>query len=914
MPIDNTLLKLRPDRDLQCYFQRPSAIAALSDTARDKFTVSGSWRQQFDWAVVEWNRDNVFEHPSFRNLPDGDLSGLTLTYEEVRENCIPLDSTLYPTVDWPSLRLWCGTGATEAFHRVPLKNYAVAVAGSYAPATSIFQMQGTATANDYIGLAWLSEHFTYQVYGIDTIDTILDALVASVNAFSAYMRAVKIGQAIQLSWVGPGQTATSTEGANGNRVGIYSYASTGATASWTEPWQQMSGGTSPVKWRITLPFASLLDENGVAVPTQAVRKMRWTYAADLQAGAFQRSEFAVSVSNWAVSGSGTTYTVAGPGSRRIEDDSDVLLYGGSWIAAPGNFSGASIRSSIHPDATVTCTYQSPQNHKLFLGTRRAFNGTQVSISVDGQPANMFDLHLADEDVLSRIFLGDLGPGSHTVTLRHAGAAGAYLYFDFFEIAIPSGTVPVYPDQPAVTAATDWDTDHSIALAPERTAAMIGSLGFRGRANHYVGALWFYELTRTGHQYASATVTLSGTPDPNQIAQITIGRVGQAPGSQTVLQHLNLIGDTVETVAKWFEMEINRGYTAIRAEANAGVLTIYSRSMGLDGNHLTIAASTNAAGLQIVASGNFFAGGVDGTWHTDLTAAVKVNRAARDWCRSFYRALAIQGLDAVAAFSTELQHGDTSLEAGIAQRYPSGNAVTVNTPATQTNFSLTSLAFWRDVYLQMATVMQEAGMQPYMQFGEVQYWYFPDDLSGLPLYDDYTKSRFRTAYGREMAVITNSSVLPSIYPDEATLLPLLIGEFTLAIMNYVRAPLPSCRFEVLYPVDVNDTPFNRAINYPVNYWTPAALDCLKTESFTYTYGRNLNLCKASIEFGAALGFPLHKRSHLIGVGDPVSPWVQEMQLAMAEHAESVVLFALDQFCLMGYPVSIYKGLRRSVALA
>ena len=68
-----TLEKLRPDRDLQCYFLRPSAVAALSETSPNGFTVSGSWRQQFDWAVIEWNRDNVFEHPAFRSLPDGDL-------------------------------------------------------------------------------------------------------------------------------------------------------------------------------------------------------------------------------------------------------------------------------------------------------------------------------------------------------------------------------------------------------------------------------------------------------------------------------------------------------------------------------------------------------------------------------------------------------------------------------------------------------------------------------------------------------------------------------------------------------------------------------------------------------------------------------------------------------------------------
>ena len=66
----------------------------------------------------------------------------------------------------------------------------------------------------------------------------------------------------------------------------------------------------------------------------------------------------------------------------------------------------------------------------------------------------------------------------------------------------------------LAAATDWDTEHSLALAPERTAWMIYSLGFQARVNHYVGALWFYELNCAGQQYASATITFSGSPDPN----------------------------------------------------------------------------------------------------------------------------------------------------------------------------------------------------------------------------------------------------------------------------------------------------------------------------------------------------------------------------------------------------------------
>jgi hypothetical protein len=86
-----TLQKLSPHRDLQCYFLLPSAIAAMSQASATGYTLSGTWRTQFDWAVIEWNRDNTFEHPMLRNLPDGDLSGLVLSYQETRENCIPLD-------------------------------------------------------------------------------------------------------------------------------------------------------------------------------------------------------------------------------------------------------------------------------------------------------------------------------------------------------------------------------------------------------------------------------------------------------------------------------------------------------------------------------------------------------------------------------------------------------------------------------------------------------------------------------------------------------------------------------------------------------------------------------------------------------------------------------------------------------
>jgi hypothetical protein len=164
-----TIEKLSPDRDLQCFFFQPSAVAALSSVTPAGFTVSGTWRQQFDWAVIEWNRDNTFEHPLLRNLPDGDLSGIQLSYEETRENCIPLDSTLYHTVDWPYLRLWAESGGTEQVYFVPLKNHAEAIEGSYSPASAVFTLQGSPTADDYVEVVWLSEHYYHQMTAADSL-------------------------------------------------------------------------------------------------------------------------------------------------------------------------------------------------------------------------------------------------------------------------------------------------------------------------------------------------------------------------------------------------------------------------------------------------------------------------------------------------------------------------------------------------------------------------------------------------------------------------------------------------------------------------------------------------------------------------------------------------------------------------
>ncbi len=848
-----------------------------------------------------------------RPLPDGDLSGLTLSYQETRSNCIPMDSNLFATVDWPSLRVWANDGTGEKIYKVPLTAYSTPVEGQYRAATAQISLGGVVTAGDYVGFAFLDEHYSYQLRSGDTTAYALSQLVGAVQAFSTTMSATLSGGTVTLTYSRPNETAAS--GANGNRVGLYTYVSGAATEQWDSSWKQFSGGTSPTQWQVTLPFATLTDPALGTIPASAVRKLRWTYAADLQPGFFQRSEFQVVVQNWSVSGSGRGYSVAGSGSRRVEDNSGELVYSGTWATpAAGNFSGATISLTGAPGSTVSFAYNATADHQLYVGTRYVPNGATISAAIDHAPVPSISLDMPGEDVLARVPLGNLSAGSHAVTVTHQGNVGAPFYFDFLEIAIPTSTLPQIPNESRLALATDWDTNHSMSLAPERTAWLIAALGFRGRVNHYAGALWFYELVNPGQQYASATITFSGTPDANAITTISIGLATNPNQAPTPITHLNLIGDTAVTLAKAFELSINNGYTAIWAQASGTQLTIYARAMGLAGDNITVSTSGSTANLTIELSGATLAGGADGSWLTDLQAMPRINRAARDWHQSFFAALKTAGLDVTASFSMELGNGDPSASAGIAQRYPSQNAVLVNTPALQTNFSPVSASYWQQVYADMAGLQSAAGLAPYLQFGEVQWWYFPDDGSGMPFYDAYTTGAFQAQYGRAMQVIASNDIDPTTVPQEAAFLPGLIGNFTNQILNFVRQTYANCRFEVLYPVDTNAGRLNAVINYPRAAWTPETLNCLKTESFTYTYSRNLEVCKDSINAGIALGFAPSARSHLIGISDASSPWLKEARIAEAAGLESVVLFALDQLCLIGYGLPLSRGARRSARMA
>ena len=246
---------------MQAYFLTPSAIAALSSATSTGFVLSGKWRQQFDWAVVEWNQDNVFEHPSLRNLPDGDLSGLTLTYQEERTGCIPFQSNLFPVVAWDRLRLWVtGADGSDTVYYVSFADQPstdpqilTPVVGSPQSASATMTLIASPGVGQRAGLAFLEEHYYYTVSSGDQLSDIAAGIAASV--VSENFTATSGGASVIVTCKGTSGNG-SLDGANGNRITMYGF-SENSVPVWQTPAAAFSGGSFPSQYQVTLNFGNL---------------------------------------------------------------------------------------------------------------------------------------------------------------------------------------------------------------------------------------------------------------------------------------------------------------------------------------------------------------------------------------------------------------------------------------------------------------------------------------------------------------------------------------------------------------------------------------------------------------------------------------------------------------------------------
>jgi hypothetical protein len=794
------IYKLEPHRTLQLQgFDGYGATATLHSASASGCTVTGTWGAQDDFAILQlWEINNQFEHPRMRYLPTGDFSGISLSFQIELTNCIGLDSTWFPSIDWPYLDIWVGspTGPQYAtLHKVKLLSYATAV-GAYTPATCQFQLQGTITVGDYITLAWLDQQFSYQCVSGDTLTSAAAALAGAITGGSStgYVSATAGGSTITLTYLG-------APGSNGNRIGVYGTVH-GATESWNPVATLFQGGVSPTAWIVALNFAgSILDIDGATVPTTNIQRMSLTFAADMQAANFQRSEWSAAFTAWTVTdATGCSHLqVAGPGSVRIEESSTWVLRTGYWEAAPADgfafwSRGLAIRAAAS-GAALTIETHCQSAHTIYLGTYLDTDCGIVSVSVDGGTAVEVDCY--GSALLARIPVATAAAGQHSVVVtltgtKNAGSSGWYFYFDFLECAVASDV----PDAPIVNTsvglACDFDTDNAYMLSPERLVWDITRMGLVGEIDHYMGVFWWpvrLALEPVGTWAQAITIGFSGAPffGVGGYTALTLGT--------DVLTHWNLIGDTAESIAMCFELWVNAGSTIFWAQASGATLTITGRASSPDYYVAATIATNSTEFAATIAIVNPTAPAIAASWDwgIDDTVTSPVNNAVTAWHADYFAQLHAAGLTCVVAFSQEL----VNPPAGWAQLYHDGTPAVTATGfgtlnSTMCNFSAGMQAYMTAAYLQMAGLMAAAGLAPRLQFGEVLWWY---EVGGSPastaFYDADTVAAAVVALGRALAVFSTVNDSPAVntYAD-ANFLRARLGSYVAAVQAAVLGALTS----------------------------------------------------------------------------------------------------------------------------
>lgn len=914
------IYKLQPHRTMHLQgFDGYGCTASMHHASDAGFKISGVWGEQDDFVVlVLWDADNNFEHPRMRYLPDTAFDGISLAFDLTTSNCVKIESDLYPWIDWAFLNVTFTDGTNQ---QIRLSDYATGT-GAYTNATVGFDLNGTPAGGDYIELAWFDQHFNVQVYGGETADAALGRLASAINGgFSTGMaHASASGTHITLTWNG----VAIGKGANANRIGVYGMVHGTGTESWAPQGAMFSGGVSPDTYHVSLDFSSVLTKtvSGGTVPKQ-VQKMWLTFAPPIQSGAtFTRAPFSVVVANWAVGDANgkRQLKVAGPGSVRIEEDNPWVVRAGYWEDAPTDgfafwSQGRAIRSaySAWEVRTLTVETHCQSTHDIYVGTRLDTNCGIISATLDGGSAVTLDCYGAATQIRRRLFAG-VAAGKHSVVITCTSpinplSMGWYFYFDYLECAVRTDVPDAIETRTDVGVATDYDTDNTYKLSPQRLLWNLQKLGLVGEVDHYAGVFWWpvrKMLTAPSTWSQQTVITFSGAPTWGQTFNLVLGR--------TTISHMCLIGETLGTVALAFAQLINQGSTVFWAEVSGPVLTLHGLA-GSANYHIAISAPSAAGLTATVATTNPTTVAV--TWGVDDTATSPVNTAVADWCADWFAAAKAAGVGVTVSFSQELVNPPATWIQKFHDGTPASTATGFGTlSSSQCNFSAAMQTFMKAAYKQMAGLMITAGLPARLQFGEVGWWF---NSGGTPQSMAYYDADTQAAFGGTLHTFLTPNDDPSVnsYAD-ANFLRARLKNYVDGIRTYVLATYSGALFEILWPLDVND-PDTRRLNHYVNLpteWTARAssgFDTFMVEGFQYA-GVDHNIDKAQ----RCAGYPFTElawdRAHcryLFGMYYAGWPWGREYLAARSTAVPMEKIWAYDHLCLFGWTLPLPTEARRSV---
>jgi hypothetical protein len=616
-------------------------------------------------------------------------------------------------------------------------------------------------------------------------------------------------------------------------------------------------------------------------------------------------EWQVKISNLSVTGD-RALKVGGDAPRIEESDGrcryegfwENYAYGAGWPTQWWSLGHAKrcAPNDAQDQRAVTIRYSYPREHDLYLGTWLGGDAGRIEVTIDSGTPVVHDLYLNDYNGLAAMkkLAAALPGGTHTVEIRalfskHPASNGYYFYFDYLwplEPQDPPDPSQVYPD---VSLAIDFDTDHGYKKPPAWHVWHLKQLGFLGHADVYMGVFWDNKRRRIEATYPNCTVSIGAWQEDQPLWTNLSG---------TTLYFSPGAGLETEDIAAHLRAMINVTFPGVWCTSEGGSIHISSRAPSYT---FSISASPQLSLSQ--GTPPLDQPGVEGDWEMIDTISPVMTHGARNWIRDLAREFKQAGIDASFAFSMECYLPPMAMAA----RYWDGEPVFLPIPSHQMHFGPRVRNYLKQMYKECADEIAAADLPIVLQFGETQWWYFPN-ASGMPFYDDDTKAAFQSRYGRPLHRFLANTDSPNDDIESADFLRDRIWEYCAEVISYVRRFHPSAVFECLWPLDANQgkpapDPAFRALDFHVNLpneWKTSAygVKYFRSEGFDYdVWQKNARLMRQTLEFPLKLGRPASECMYLAGIYGPPDPPMREAYGMWCNRGlYSFCFWAFDQFCL------------------
>jgi phage tail sheath gpL-like len=772
----SVLNKFDPSKTL--YFRGFSAIdcpAAVHNASATGFTLSQVFRAASDFSVlVIFDIDDYFNHPSFKPLPDGDLTGVVLEFDLASDPTVlaTLDNPKYPTIDYPFLdyvkmdgttgRIDLSYGNLQSSLGVsvtPNTNPTTISAGSLGTAGATITVAGTPALGDSLTLWFQNFSYSYAYNVGDTLSTVASVLAAAVNAYSysGYLYGLT---ATHTSGSSSFTVTASKPGVDGNSLGLYWVSSGGLSITTANP-IALSGGSSAATFHVKIDFTALgIDQ---------LRQAWLTFAPLSPPGQLLSATTGVYgdvvFSNWTVTDPNNKrpLSVAGPNSVRVEETSAWVTATGAWTRTNvGWFSQGFALVSPSLGDSITITYWCQETHDIWIGTQLYTNCGKFAVTVDGAAQPDLDCYASSSQgafSARRKAASGLAAGQHTVTLTIIAAntlsSGTNCYFDFLE-AVVASDVPSAPGPWTDRGiSTDFDTQHGYQLAPARLLWMMDQLGFKGDIDHYLGVFWWSNRQISGRTLGYVTIDFSTLPALTAGTADIFITVGTTTIGKSVASY-----ETAATWALHFELFINGLFTGLVASVSGTVLTITARDTAAAYQFAPFSAYYNngAGNVTITPGGIGFTSAsiAAGTWVIDPTQAA-ITYPVSQWHADYFAQVYSRGMKVAAAFSMELVYPPDANTVGSVWVQRSSNGVAILTDTGFQSYlssqcapgAVSFLAYQQAAYLAIAALQNAAGLTPYLQCGEFLWWFFSEfwlQPIGYLAVLSYVRLGFSSAHG------------------------------------------------------------------------------------------------------------------------------------------------------------------------